>query len=175
MSDRELDGAAALLRATSRVAMTVSEVADGLRRADIGPGHRPTRSTAPTPEPGCGTAALAGRLRHDDRFVVLEPVAALPGIEVWTARDRAAYARVLRQLELPAEPLVLLRPGCCDYDSPQALDRLLHRTIAGLADLPDAPALAAAAEEARAALTVITRRPRTAPSTTLPHGPPPRA
>jgi hypothetical protein len=156
MSDPELDRAADLLRATGRVTMTVGALAAALRTI-AGP---------------AGTANLIRRLREDPRFVVLDPAGDLPGTDTWTVAERAAYDPVLRQLQIPGQPLVVLRDPTPDptpdpardprdpfrETRPPSLDRLLHRTLLGLVGLPAAPRLAAAAEEARAALDPVSQR-----------------
>jgi hypothetical protein len=157
MCDPQLDPVARLLCA-GHVAMPVSEVAAAL-------GPAPAEPTA-----------LARRLRGDGRFVVFESATTLPGAEAWTAADRMAYTRVLQQLRLPGAPLVVLRDPAADPGSAASLDRLLRETLLGLADLPTAPSIALAAEEARAALAAVSPlASRTAPSTTPPPGPPPGA
>jgi hypothetical protein len=156
MSDPELDHAARLLRATGRIAMTVSELAAALHPATRAAGRRAHDgpATHDGTEPDGATAAFEGRLRQDGRFVVVAVAGNLPGTEIWTAADRAAYAHVLGRLGLPGPRLVLLRDAA-GADAPSPIHRLLHHTVVGLMALPSAPMFAAAAEAARAALEPI--------------------
>jgi hypothetical protein len=174
MPDPTLDGAAAILRSGGRIAMTTAELAAALGDA------------------GGTVAVLERRLTDDDRFVVFDTGAELPGLEAWDPGDRLAYAAALRQVDLPRPPLVLLRD---DRDPPgrpgrpaspgepgtpstmaKSLSRLLRNTVIALADTRSGPLMAMAAEEACAALSRV--NPPTsgaAPSTIPPPGPPPPA
>jgi hypothetical protein len=147
MTDPALDLAAQILRTTGRVAMTVSELADALGTPPPQPGQEPWHGTPP--------ADLARRLREDGRFIVIETGAALPGLEAWSAPDRLAYTAALRGLHLPGPQLVLLRSEATGTAGPVRIELLLHATLIGLLELPDAPQLATAAEEAGAALARI--------------------
>jgi hypothetical protein len=168
MSDPELDRAARILADSGRVVMPVHDLATSLHpyAGALRPGGTGDAGTA-------ATSTLTRRLRADDRFVVFETSSGFAGAEAWTESDRAAYAPTLREV-LPDTALVLLRHGSGPIDGPEPLHRLLHRTLLGLVALPAAPRLAAAAEEARSALTATSSGiPEKAPSTTLPPGRPP--
>jgi hypothetical protein len=134
------------------------------------------RLAVPVPDLAAAMAVdptgLEHRLRHDPRFVVLDRQRPLPGHDAWTARERELYAKALQQIDQP--PLVLLRNA---RPAPSAgVAELLHRTVLELVDAhdaPDSPALASAAEHARAALETVTPTAGIARSTTLPPGLPP--
>jgi hypothetical protein len=174
MPDPTLDRAAAILRSRGRIAMTTADLAAALGDA-------------------AGTVAvLERRLADDDRFVVFDTGAELPGLEAWGPGDRLAYAAALRHVDLPRPPLVLLRddrdppgrpgwsalPGEPGAPSTPAisLSRLLRHTVIALAGTRSGPLMALAAEKACAALSRV-NPPRfgAALSTTPPPGPPPPA
>jgi hypothetical protein len=186
MPDPTLDRAAALLRSGGRIAMTTTELARALGQ----------------PSDAGTVATLGRRLADDPRFRLFDTGAGLPGLEAWHPRDRLAYAAVLRQVDLPRPPLVLLRdepdaaeaadpaglPDPADPADPSdpsdpggpasstSLGRLLHLTVLELAATRSAPSIALAAEAARAALLRVNPIPAgAAPSTTLPPGPRPPA
>lgn len=144
-----------LLNGTSRVAVPLPDVA---RQLDTSP------------------ATLAALIRDDARFVVVEP-ATFPDLAMLPEADRAAYSRALREagvhgtasvaLRVPLEPL-----------PPGEVDLLLRDSVARLLVQTPEPALLAAAERMRQAVTDVTRRrpdpAETTPSTTLPPDPPER-
>jgi hypothetical protein len=163
MPDPTLDRVAAILRSGGRIAMTTADLARAL-----GPGD-------PTPT----AARLERLLPEDDRFILLDAGATLPGLAAWAARDRAAYAAALRHVDLPRPPLVLLRDVVdlsgrrVGTPAATALTALLHHTVLDLATTRFAAAVAGAAEATRAALVRVTPPPeRSARSTSLPPGPP---
>jgi hypothetical protein len=174
MPDPTLDRAAAILRSRGRIAMTTAELAAALADA-------------------AGTVAvLERRLADDERFVVFDTGAELPGLEAWDHGDRLAYAAALRQVDLPRPPLVLLRddrdppgrpawpaspaePGA-PFTPATSVSRLLHHTVIALADTRSGPLMAMAAEETCTALSRVNPpTSRTALSTIPPPGPPPPA
>jgi hypothetical protein len=210
MPDPTLDRAAAILRSGGRIAMTTAELAAALAdpvaladataladAATLGDATALADATAlgdaAVLRHAAGTVAvLERRLADDDRFIIFDAGAELPGLEAWDAEDRLAYAAALRQVDLPRPPLVLLRddrdppsqPGwpasLDDHGAPSAtatsLSRLLRHTVIALVDTRSGPLMAMAAEEACAALSRL-RLPASgaAPSTIPPPGPPPTA
>lgn len=155
MPDPALDHAARALRADGRIAMTMTELAATIR---FRPGE---------------LAILERRLREDDRFVVLDRVNGLPGLEHWPADRRAAYDPAFRSIGLSAPHIVLLAAPAVPPQGDRLI-RLLHGTVLALAGTRGAPAAAAAAERLRGPLASITPTPgAAAPTTTLPPGPPP--
>lgn len=163
MTDPTLDRVAAILRSGGRIAMTTADLARALRPGD-------TTATA---------ASLERLLLEDDRFILLDAGATLPGLDAWGARDRAAYAAALRHVDLPRPPLVLLRDIADPCGQPvgapaaTAFTALLHHTVLDLATTRSAAAIANAAEATRAALARVSPPPeRSARSTSPPPGPP---
>lgn len=166
-----LDRAAARLAVDSRVAVPLADLAGALGPTPVDP------------------AWLERRLRDDPRFLVLHDARDLPGLDAWSASDRAAYAAVLRHAGPGATVLLAPRPdgpdGADGADGARrVLDDLLRRTLAELAELADATGVTGAAALARAAERVrlalgsdqpgpLSRGPAgAAPSTSPPPGPP---
>jgi hypothetical protein len=140
MMDPSLDRAARLLRASDHITMGLAELTSRL-------GYRPTEAPA-----------LARRLRHDGRFIVLDR-GALPGLDRWPAERRASYAAALSQADLLGPCLVLLR-AAEDHPGPRgALTDLLHGTVLALASSDHATALTFAAQRTREVLAALNAAP----------------
>ncbi len=155
MSDATLDSAALLLRHDNAIAISLTRLARAV------PG-----------EPSLDR--LERRLRGDERFVLLETPALLPGLEAWTPQDLATYEPALRQLDLGDVRLVMLRDRRAGAAGRSPLAALLHQTLLELLALPGAGRFAAAAEQANAALSLVSDRPDPAArSTSPPPGPQP--
>lgn len=145
---------------------------------------RADRAAIPLPELADRLGATADELRrhlNDDSRFVLVAAPPFPDLTTLAPGDRDAYAAALRQAGVLGEPCVALT----DPDDPgpvPPLDRLLRNSVARLLGRTADPALLAASERLRTALSGLGATPAdsaplqpagTAPSTTPlpgPHG-----
>lgn len=123
---------------------------------------------------GADPDSLTRCLDEDPRFVVMDPVV-LPDLShLPSAADRDAYTRALVTAGVHVHPSVALaEPVSLPPGSP--VDLLLRNSVARLLARSSDPALAAAAERLRSALTASVDPGETDPSTTPTPDPPARA
>lgn len=136
-----------LLNGTARVAVPVPEIAEAL---------------------GTSPAALVALIEDDPRFLVIQPEA-FPDLAMLPEVDRSAYGRALREAGVHGTPSIALRvaASASDHDD---VGLLLRDSVARLLVRSPEPALLAAAERMRRAVTDVTKAGpdpvETAPSTT---------
>lgn len=142
-----LDLAAAILDASSRALVPISELA---------------------PAVGTEPGVLLNRLHEDDRFLLVQP-GGFPDLTMLPAEEREVYTEALRAAGVHAAPLVALaapEPG----DHPTAL---LRQSVARLLAREPEPELATSAERLGRVIEEALQPYRTDRSTTPPPGPPP--
>jgi hypothetical protein len=110
--------------------------------------------------------SLAHHLAGDRRFVVVEPVA-YPDLGPLPEPLRAAYVAALRSAGVEDAPAVVLVTPTPRGPGPlEAVETLLHRTVAAVLTRTPDPRLAAAAERTRRAVAAASEPPGRARSTT---------